>query len=282
MDHFYPIQFVQNEKACKVGKTLTYMLERTPIVSNTIAGTVYYKDLLIHTIFQVKDEWRIDIINPEKICPRVISVELQNQTGLMTFMWDQSINIENTKLVISYEYNLECQDLPQQNYGPPPGRQMTAEDFRDKIKPPLPPKFKVGERIAREELAGFIDKPNLNEESFSLSGRSWRVGHYALDRQHWCKKENLKEKFLKFMLNDYSHHGECTENGIIDCRTYVFVEDGDMMKCESFYNSMSGFYDQMIDQGDSIMIWDGGDANLDIFYSHQFVQNEKASLYEYK
>lgn len=139
---------------------------------------------------------------------------------------------------------------------------MKKEDFKDKIKPPAPPEFEIGSRITPEALAAYIDKPNLNPENFGSSGRSKRVGHYMLDRQRCTTLENLDKTFIRFVLSNYSHQGECTENGIIDCRQYVFIEYrgwrrlvyGARLKCESYNNSMLGFYDQMTLDGNSIHI----------------------------
>jgi len=152
------------------------------------------------------------------------------------------------------------------------GKKLTAEDFRDKIKPSAPPEFEVGVTITPEKLAAYINKSNLNEESFYSSGRSERVGNYTLECQCWIEGRcDEKKTRIRYVLKNYAHQGECNENGIIECRCYVFTtprivgwavrsfdfQEGEVLICEEYYNSLLGFYDQMTlsSDGQSIDIY---------------------------
>lgn len=40
------------------------------------------------------------------------------------------------------------------------------------------------------------------------------------------------DKKIKFTLRDYSFQSKCNENGIIDCRKYIFEDKQDHCVCE--------------------------------------------------
>jgi hypothetical protein len=115
LDIFYTSQFVQNETQSNAGggTTLTYTLEKTPVLSGTFLGTVYDGSVAIQT-FSTNAAGSIVFVDIGSPSPKVTSATLNATTGVATFTW--SADPGANSIVCSYEYNMECnQDLPEVN-----------------------------------------------------------------------------------------------------------------------------------------------------------------------
>ncbi len=229
-------------------------LEHTPILGGSLGGKIYLGNVLVNTFTTTEDESRFTLIKIGKPLVYVTSGDINLATGEIILAWTGSLSPGPNHVAVEYEYPYE----PLECMGKfPAGTKLTAEYFRDKIKPPAPPEFEIGSHISPEDLAKYINKSNLDPESFYRSGRSERVGDYILEREKCSTINNPDKIFLRYNLMNYSHQGECTENGIVECRKYVFIVKTDYLECVSYCNNMSGFYDQMYlsEDGKSITIY---------------------------
>ena len=122
LDIFYSHQFVQNETSstdaggAAAGHVSVYApMEHTPILSGTMTGTVFRGATAVQT-FVVDTAGTFtftDIGAPTIFCT---SGSLDLNTGEVTLTWNAGGDPGSNHMVVSYEYNLECQqDLPEIN-----------------------------------------------------------------------------------------------------------------------------------------------------------------------
>lgn len=115
LDPFYTSQFIQNETQSNAGggTSLTYSLEKTPVLSGTFLGTVYDGATAIQT-FSTNASGTITFVNIGSPSPSVSSATLNATSGIATFTWSGDPGANS--IITSYEYNMECnQDLPEVN-----------------------------------------------------------------------------------------------------------------------------------------------------------------------
>ena len=118
LDIFYSSQYVQNEMtSTDAGNAAvsTYSpLEHTPILAGTVTGTIYLGASAIQT-FVVSSSGSFTFSEIGSPSVKVTSGTLLNNTGELSLTWNNSTPGAN-HVVISYEYNMECQqDLPEIN-----------------------------------------------------------------------------------------------------------------------------------------------------------------------
>lgn len=115
LDMFYTSQFVQNETQANAGggTSLSYNLEKTPVLPGTFLGTVYDGAVAVQT-FSTNTSGSIVFVNIGSPSSYVTSATLNAVTGVATFTWNSDPGANS--IVCSYEYNMECnQDLPEVN-----------------------------------------------------------------------------------------------------------------------------------------------------------------------
>ena len=114
---FYTHQFVQNEvTSTDPGTTTsaTYLpLQHTPIFAGTVTGTIYDGTTAVQT-FILSSGGSFTFTNIGAPSTYVSAGTLNLNTGELAFTWNNAPGANN--VVISYEYNMECQqDLPEIN-----------------------------------------------------------------------------------------------------------------------------------------------------------------------
>jgi hypothetical protein len=117
LDVYYSSQFVQNETTSTDGgddTTSTFSpLEHTPILAGTITGTVYDGTTAIQT-FVVSTSGTFTFTDIGSPSPKATAGSIDLTTGEFTLTWNSAPG--DNYCVLSYEYNLECnQDLPEIN-----------------------------------------------------------------------------------------------------------------------------------------------------------------------
>jgi len=118
LDIFYSSQFVQNEVSSTddgADATSTFNpLEHTPVLAGTITGTIYDGAVAIQT-FSVNSSGTFVFSDIGSPSPKVNAASVVTTTGEITMTWTGGNPGEN-HIVLSYEYNMECnQDLPEVN-----------------------------------------------------------------------------------------------------------------------------------------------------------------------
>ena len=119
LDIFYSHQFVQNEtSSTDLGDDATSVfspLEHTPVLGGTVTGTIFDGTVAIQT-FTVNEAGVFAFSNLTAApVPSVNAGTLNLTTGELTLTWTGG-NPGANNIVVSYEYNLECnQDLPEIN-----------------------------------------------------------------------------------------------------------------------------------------------------------------------
>jgi len=120
LDIFYSHQYVQSEENANYGSGISckHALEHTPVLPKTVIGTIYYNQVPLCT-FHDKDDGSLLLSwlntkeqHPEIDFPELVSGEINYTTGIVTLTWDRKIDAGKSRLVICYEYNLECQRTP--------------------------------------------------------------------------------------------------------------------------------------------------------------------------
>jgi hypothetical protein len=117
LDIFYSHQFIQNETSSTSaggGVLSTFSpLEHTPVLAGTVTGTIYDAAVAVGT-FTIDESGTSTVTDIGAPSPTADSVSLNNTTGELTVTW--SADPDANHVVLSYEYNLECQpDLPEIN-----------------------------------------------------------------------------------------------------------------------------------------------------------------------
>lgn len=118
LDIFYSSQFVQNEVSSTddgADATSTFNpLEHTPVLAGTITGTIYDGTVAIQT-FSVNSSGTFVFSDIGSPSPKVNAASVVTTTGEITMTWTGG-NPGANHIVLSYEYNMECnQDLPEVN-----------------------------------------------------------------------------------------------------------------------------------------------------------------------
>lgn len=117
LDIFYSHQFIQNEATSTdagADVSATYSpLEHTPILAGTVTGTIYDGSTAVQT-FVVSSAGTFTFTDIGSPTVKVTAGSLNNNTGELALTWNSAPGVNNA--VISYEYNMECQqDLPEIN-----------------------------------------------------------------------------------------------------------------------------------------------------------------------
>ena len=117
---FYTHQFVQNETTSTDagnGTSSVYApLQHTPVFAGTVTGTVYVGTTAIQTfVVSSGGTFTFTNIGAPSVYAQASGSTLNNNTGEMVLSWTGGTPGAN-HVVISYEYNMECQqDLPEIN-----------------------------------------------------------------------------------------------------------------------------------------------------------------------
>ena len=107
LDLWYDSQFVQNETTnhCRGGIRSTFLLEKTPLLDNTLTCTVYVGTTAVQVGYLKDGGMHFDKIgNPEYFAE---AGNANLNTGEVTLRWNKEP--PQNCLVVSYEYNLETQ-----------------------------------------------------------------------------------------------------------------------------------------------------------------------------
>lgn len=117
LDIFYTSQFVQNETTSTDAGTIVTAsyapLEHTPVLAGTVTGTIYDGSTAVQT-FIVSSAGTFTFTDIGSPSPKVTAGSLNVNTGEMVLTWNSVAGANHA--VISYEYNMECQqDLPEIN-----------------------------------------------------------------------------------------------------------------------------------------------------------------------
>ena len=112
---YYSSQFVQNETQEDAGgdTTSSFTLEHTPVLAGTVTGTIYDGATAVQT-FTVSAAGAFTFSDIGSPSPKVSAGSLNLTTGELALTWGSDPGANS--VVISYEYNMECnQDLPEIN-----------------------------------------------------------------------------------------------------------------------------------------------------------------------
>ncbi len=117
LDIFYTHQFIQNETTSTdngANATTAYSpLEHTPVLAGTVTGTVYDGSTAVQT-FVISSSGTFTFSTIGSPATFATSGSLNLTTGELVLTWNAAPGANHT--VLSYEYNLECQqDLPEIN-----------------------------------------------------------------------------------------------------------------------------------------------------------------------
>lgn len=129
LDIFFSHQFVQNETQTGAGGNVVqkYALQKTPILSGTLVGTVYDGTTAVQTFTVASGSTTLSFtsIGSPTVTASSGTIDLTN--GVLTLTWSEDPG--SNKVVVSYEYNLECQqDLPEINLA------VESEDVSSKTR----------------------------------------------------------------------------------------------------------------------------------------------------
>jgi hypothetical protein len=112
LDIYYPHQFVQNEENAntKSGIVCSYSLDHFPILANCVTGTIYYDGVALYVFYDKNGKLVFTGIDPpdDRIFP-IPSGEIDYANGVIKLTWNEKIPAGKSCLIVSYEYNLECQ-----------------------------------------------------------------------------------------------------------------------------------------------------------------------------
>lgn len=116
LDIFFSHQFVSQETQTNAGggTSLTYGLEKTPVLAGTITGSIYDGSTLIQTF--VISQAGVFTFTTVGVPPGGVATagSIDLVTGVITLTWD--VDPGANSVVVNYEYNMECQqDLPEVN-----------------------------------------------------------------------------------------------------------------------------------------------------------------------
>lgn len=117
LDMFYTHQFIQNETTTTdAGGSVTAAyapLEHTPVMPGTVTGTVYDGTTAVQT-FVVSSSNTFTFSAIGSPAAYATAGSLNNNTGELVLTWNTAAGANH--VVLSYEYNMECQqDLPEIN-----------------------------------------------------------------------------------------------------------------------------------------------------------------------
>lgn len=122
LDIFYSHQYVSNETTSTdngAGSTSVFSpLEHTPVIPGSITGVVYLDGTAIQS-FTVSEAGAFTFTTLDSSATTLAQTSgssINVTTGEVVIDWNQTTAGANNYLVISYEYNMECnQDLPEIN-----------------------------------------------------------------------------------------------------------------------------------------------------------------------
>lgn len=125
LDIFYHSPVVKNEEVQRgglnaVSRYVPFLLEKTPVLKGTLTGTVYVDGKPTQTFYLCSSGTTVtDLIGSPKIYAE--KIEIKDVTGEIGVVMSDLVEKDKVKLVVSYEYNLECQQdvsFKDWKYGP--------------------------------------------------------------------------------------------------------------------------------------------------------------------
>lgn len=190
LDVFYSSQFVQNEStSTDVGgdKLAHYSpIEHTPILAGTMTGTIYAGTIAIQTFVVNEDGFCFyKIGNPSRYA---VEGTLDLITGEMTITYNRDPSA--THLVVSYEYNMECQHDPYEAKGCCTESPYEAKcGYGDKCEStPIILTTADGRKIERPTFRNFFTHKQLMEIAADAATRTvWDF--------NTCLGNTIKEKY---------------------------------------------------------------------------------------
>ena len=118
LDIFYSSQYVQNEEQ-KTGvkepglhfdTTANFLLEKVPILEKSMVGNIYLGEQLVQTFIDNNPVTFTEVGKPyckvKKMTINYITAEVKTE-------WTSPVDLSEVKLLVSYEYNLECGPEPK-------------------------------------------------------------------------------------------------------------------------------------------------------------------------
>ena len=108
LDCISTYQYVQNEvlqPLLPLERIDNLVLQHSPMLVNTMSGTIYLKNKPIQIYHQIRDGFIFKDYSPSKV--KVTSARLNLFTGEISFIWNEKPGDHN--YVVSYEYNIEWQ-----------------------------------------------------------------------------------------------------------------------------------------------------------------------------
>lgn len=118
LDHWYPHQFVQNERPVGDMSGLTQYtayLEHKPVLPSSMTATVYIEGQAVQTM--VEDKGLMIFADIGKPLTKAVGGTLCHNTGELELIFNQPT--DECYCVVSYEYNMEVQQDISQNGFPP-------------------------------------------------------------------------------------------------------------------------------------------------------------------
>lgn len=123
LDIFYTHQFIQNEvSTTNPGGSNNWVstygqLEHTPVLAGTLTGTVYDGSTAIQTFVVASNgTFTFTDIGTPAIKAQASGSSVDLNTGEVTLQWNNGGDPGANHVVVSYEYNMECNaDLPEVN-----------------------------------------------------------------------------------------------------------------------------------------------------------------------
>jgi hypothetical protein len=119
---FYSSQFIQNETSpvlpAAASAVVDYgSVEHTPVLAGTVTGTSYYNGVAVATfVVASSGTFTFSLIGAPAAFPVATGSSLDLNTGNLKLAWNAGAGGANSYAVLSYEYNMECnQDLPEIN-----------------------------------------------------------------------------------------------------------------------------------------------------------------------
>lgn len=117
LDVFYSHQFVQNETHADAANPITSAtLEHLPVIAGTVTGTVYAGNVVVQTFTVPASSSNLSLTNVDITGGDYVdSGTLNLTTGALALTWHAG-SAGATKVVVSYEYNMEGnKDMPEIN-----------------------------------------------------------------------------------------------------------------------------------------------------------------------
>ncbi len=125
LDIYYDSKFVMNEEVQKsnietISRHVPLYLEKTPLLKGTMTGTIYVDDTLVQTFYH-SSNGSVSMTEVGEHDLYAEEIKINEVTGEIDVIMNELVDRSSVKLVVNYEYNLECQQEPPPGWKYPPG-----------------------------------------------------------------------------------------------------------------------------------------------------------------